>query len=486
MYRILLLTVIATCVLPCSVIAAAPQLINYQGILTDSTGTTVADGSYSVVFTIYDAAVAGTSVWTETQNVNTTDGLFAVLLGTVNPVLNSVFNGTTRYLGVKVGVDSEIAPRSRLVTAPYAFQADVANNADLLDGNDATAFAGSVHTHSAYVNKSGDILTGDLLRANGGNSDAVRIGVFGVDAGRLWVEGTGGGVDFVAEGDVSGDGIFFNINAGTPGSNNFTVQNIGSGLLGVDINGANPSRFRPGISGSGSVVLPLDAISNFEIFDEPGIAQGKRVGAIFITNPNVFIDVATVTITIPATGYIVVEASGLVTVRGSEVVNYVRYQIVENQFELLDNSHYQLAGMWIPVGGGPIYFPASVRRTYFKLAGTYTFRIASNKSGGGTANWFNTTITATYYPTSYGAVSTVVSASEAGEFENATPIPVGKNPFGEDISQSEQSFLVDLRELELRAVRAEAKAAKAALDLERAQAAAQQSQAATGGLQGDQ
>ena len=63
--------------------AAAPQLINYQGLLTDNLGDPVADGSYSVVFTIYDAAVAGTSIWTETQNVNTTDGLFAVLLGSV-------------------------------------------------------------------------------------------------------------------------------------------------------------------------------------------------------------------------------------------------------------------------------------------------------------------------------------------------------------------------------------------------------------------
>ena len=39
--------------------AAAPQLINFQSLLADSAGSPVADGNYSVVFTIWDAAAAG-------------------------------------------------------------------------------------------------------------------------------------------------------------------------------------------------------------------------------------------------------------------------------------------------------------------------------------------------------------------------------------------------------------------------------------------
>lgn len=103
--------------------AATPTAINYQGRLTDAAGDPVADGSYSVVFTIYDAATVGDSKWTETQPVTTTDGLFAVLLGTINPILDTVFNGTTRYLGISVDAGPEGSPRIKMVTVPFAFQA---------------------------------------------------------------------------------------------------------------------------------------------------------------------------------------------------------------------------------------------------------------------------------------------------------------------------------------------------------------------------
>ena len=105
MRAILLLTAI-TILAAGSVFAAVPTTMNYQGYLIDNVGDPVADGSYSVVFTIYDDPTAGTSVWTETQSVTTTGGLFAVLLGTVNPIIDTVFNGTTRYMGIAVGGDS--------------------------------------------------------------------------------------------------------------------------------------------------------------------------------------------------------------------------------------------------------------------------------------------------------------------------------------------------------------------------------------------
>ncbi|MGE5693282.1 MAG: hypothetical protein ACM3YF_05835, partial [Candidatus Zixiibacteriota bacterium] len=41
-----------------------PQLINFQGILKDGSGNLVADGSYSITFTIYDAATGGNNLWT--------------------------------------------------------------------------------------------------------------------------------------------------------------------------------------------------------------------------------------------------------------------------------------------------------------------------------------------------------------------------------------------------------------------------------------
>ena len=112
-----------TLILACAVIfvlalsiqtnAAAPQLINYQGVLADSTGAGL-DTTVSMVFTIYDAPTLGTSVWTETQMVTTTDGLFSILLGSMSPILDTVFNGATRYLSIEVAGDAELSPRTAL------------------------------------------------------------------------------------------------------------------------------------------------------------------------------------------------------------------------------------------------------------------------------------------------------------------------------------------------------------------------------------
>ena len=100
--------------------AAIPQLINYQGLLTTAGGTPVADGSYSVVFTIYTAPTGGIALWTETKSVTTSSGLFSTLLGSVNPIPDSAFNNALSYLGIKVGADPEISPRQQLASVPYS------------------------------------------------------------------------------------------------------------------------------------------------------------------------------------------------------------------------------------------------------------------------------------------------------------------------------------------------------------------------------
>ncbi len=101
---------------------AVPQLINFQGILRNGSGNPVADGSYSVIFTIYDAPAGGTVQWAETTSVATTGGLFTVLLGSLNPVPDSAFNNPDRWLGVKVGADPEMTPRQQLVSVAYSLR----------------------------------------------------------------------------------------------------------------------------------------------------------------------------------------------------------------------------------------------------------------------------------------------------------------------------------------------------------------------------
>ena len=99
--------------------AAAPLLINYQGRLVDTTGNPLV-GTQSILFSVYDAASGGTLLWSETQSVTPDNGIFAVSLGGVTPLPASVFGSDARYLEIKIGSDSPMSPRTRLLSTPYA------------------------------------------------------------------------------------------------------------------------------------------------------------------------------------------------------------------------------------------------------------------------------------------------------------------------------------------------------------------------------
>jgi hypothetical protein len=117
-------TLTALLMVLCSIsFAQVPQMINYQGKLTKSTGAPV-DTTISMVFTIYADSGGTISKWSETQTTVIVDkGVFNVLLGSVVPIPDSVFNGSVRYLGVKVGGDPEITPRKPMVSVAYAYRA---------------------------------------------------------------------------------------------------------------------------------------------------------------------------------------------------------------------------------------------------------------------------------------------------------------------------------------------------------------------------
>ena len=106
--------------------SAVPSVLTQQGRLLDSAGAPV-PGSISIQFTVYDAATGGASLWTETQTVTLDDGFFSARLGETTSIGASVFDGSTRYLGVKVGTDPEMTPRQPLVSVPYALLANNAN-----------------------------------------------------------------------------------------------------------------------------------------------------------------------------------------------------------------------------------------------------------------------------------------------------------------------------------------------------------------------
>ena len=102
--------------------AGVPQTINYQGYLATSANVPVT-ATQSMAFSLYNAT--GDPLWTETQIVTITNGVFNVTLGSVTPI--SLPFDVQYFLGVKVGTDAEMMPRQALGTSPYAFRAATAD-----------------------------------------------------------------------------------------------------------------------------------------------------------------------------------------------------------------------------------------------------------------------------------------------------------------------------------------------------------------------
>ena len=65
--------------------ADVPEILNYQGTLTDNTGQPIT-GTKEITFNLYDVASGGTASWSETQTVTLIDGKFSVVLGSTNPL----------------------------------------------------------------------------------------------------------------------------------------------------------------------------------------------------------------------------------------------------------------------------------------------------------------------------------------------------------------------------------------------------------------
>jgi hypothetical protein len=106
-------------------LAGIPKLINYQGMLTDNSGTPLT-GSYNLTFKIWTDTTGGSSLWTETQNgIQVQNGLFNVILGK-QTVLNLAFD---QQYWLEVGVGAETMPRIRFTSVGYAFRAAIADSA---------------------------------------------------------------------------------------------------------------------------------------------------------------------------------------------------------------------------------------------------------------------------------------------------------------------------------------------------------------------
>jgi len=124
---------------------AIPQLMNYQGYLTDDLGNPVSNGTYSLTFRIWDAETGPNQLWSEDHpTVSVTNGLFDVILGSMSP-LDLPFD-VDYWLGVQVEGEPELT-RVRLTSVGYSYRAAFTDTAEYA----VHAPRADSATHSVYA-----------------------------------------------------------------------------------------------------------------------------------------------------------------------------------------------------------------------------------------------------------------------------------------------------------------------------------------------
>lgn len=101
---------------------AVPNLISYQGVLNDKNGAPIS-ATVNITFRLYSSASGGTALWTETQSVQVSNGIFNVKLGNVNSLHPDMFQMETLFLGLQAASDPEMSPRQQITSSAYALYA---------------------------------------------------------------------------------------------------------------------------------------------------------------------------------------------------------------------------------------------------------------------------------------------------------------------------------------------------------------------------
>jgi hypothetical protein len=247
---------LAACVLVSALVAPTlnaadsnpPNRISYKGFLTDVNGDPLNAGgplNHTIVFRIYDVLLGGATLWTEQQTVTIDNGVFSVLLGAGTAFqsesrdsLQTVFQGNNasdRFIGITVDSGgTELAPRMRFLTSPYAHLASNAITANSLTGGVVNTvdgggivvdnpvatptpsvggfdpgwkglLSGSIASNEWHVMMDHYPASGNLLFADGNNADATEMILYR-GSGNLEVKGavtTGTGGFVVSEASVS-------------------------------------------------------------------------------------------------------------------------------------------------------------------------------------------------------------------------------------------------------------------------------------------
>jgi hypothetical protein len=172
---------------------ASAQTLSIQGVLRNPSGTTVEDGTYSMIFRIYDEEVGGTSLWEETQSsIYIKHGVYIVELGSVTSMSGLPFN-TQYYIGISVEGGQELEPRMKLANFPTTMAVLGVDNSFPSSGNVGVGTtAPDAGLHIITQNAADDLLK---IESSSGNARSVRVDVDG-----NLVISEGGAIQFASDG----------------------------------------------------------------------------------------------------------------------------------------------------------------------------------------------------------------------------------------------------------------------------------------------
>lgn len=520
MHRILAASLMLMLALLLATTNSSAATINYQGQLADANGDPVADGSYQITFSLWIDSTGGENLWQELRNVVIEGGHFSVYLGQVTPISANMISAAN-YLQIQVEGET-LLPRTLLGSTPFTFISErvvgdvVTDGTSMyLPGIDKAALPkalelsqqtsggivsiwGTGGTTIPLLEMKGTASGGQLSIWGTNGTSMPQVSVSGDDnSGTLGIWGTNGTslpvVSLEASDTTGAIGLNFGVRAGdfpqvnleaTPSRGSLElwgdlhtrasfpgielISDTAGGLLWVRGSDGNSRMlvYGEGI-GDGSVMLNDNAINSAEILDEPGIAQSKSSTCGEINSTGTMEDVQTISVTIPTSGYIVLLGHAQAEFSNTISSNRLDVQLDETSGGGATNGNFVRIGLTAYSGTSYMDFDVSLQRTYFKSAGTHTFLMEARHLGAGTASVCFPTITAMFFPTSYGSVATVTGDPEDfPEYQTVSSDGLGGDGF------NEAGYEVDLRYLELKAREARERALEAELELQRARSTA--------------